>query len=44
MAAAVFRMGQERLLPLEQNIVSRAIFAVYRPSLRGYWNTSFRSC
>ncbi|MEX2139126.1 MAG: efflux RND transporter permease subunit [Pirellulales bacterium] len=33
-AAAVYRMGRERLLPLEKNVVSRAIFAVYEPSLR----------
>jgi len=32
--AAVYRMGRERLLPLEQNVVSRAIFAVFRPTLR----------
>ncbi|MBI3467352.1 MAG: efflux RND transporter permease subunit, partial [Planctomycetes bacterium] len=32
--AMVYRMGHERLLPLEDNLVSRAIFAVYRPSLR----------
>jgi Cu(I)/Ag(I) efflux system membrane protein CusA/SilA len=32
-AAAVFRMGRERLLPLEENLVSRAIHAVYRPAL-----------
>lgn len=32
-AALVYRMGRERLLPLEKNRVSRAIFAVYRPSL-----------
>jgi Cu(I)/Ag(I) efflux system membrane protein CusA/SilA len=32
--AAVFRMGRERLLPLEENIVSRAINAIYRPTLR----------
>jgi Cu(I)/Ag(I) efflux system membrane protein CusA/SilA len=32
--AAVYRMGRERLLPLEQNAVSRAIFAVFRPALR----------
>lgn len=31
--AAVYRMGRERLLPLEQNIVSRGIAAVYRPML-----------
>jgi copper/silver efflux system protein len=32
--AAVYRMGRERLLPLEQNVVSRAIFGVFRPMLR----------
>ena len=32
--AAVFQMGRERLLPLEENLVSRAIVAWYRPSLR----------
>lgn len=36
--AAVYRMGRERLLPLEQNTVSRAIFAVYRPTLRWVLN------
>jgi Cu(I)/Ag(I) efflux system membrane protein CusA/SilA len=33
-AALVYRLGRERLVPLEQNLVSRAIFAVYQPSLR----------
>jgi Cu(I)/Ag(I) efflux system membrane protein CusA/SilA len=32
--AVVYRMGRERLLPLEENVVARAITAVYRPSLR----------
>ena len=32
--AAVYRMGRERMLPLEENLVGRAIVAVYRPSLR----------
>ena len=32
--AVVYRMGRERLLPLEENRVSRAIFGVYRPTLR----------
>ena len=32
-AAAVYRMGREKLLPLENNLVSRGIFAVYRPCL-----------
>lgn len=31
--AAVYRMGRERLLPLEQNFVLRGIAAVYRPTL-----------
>jgi Cu(I)/Ag(I) efflux system membrane protein CusA/SilA len=31
--AIVYRMGRERLLPLEENGVARAITAVYRPSL-----------
>lgn len=31
---AVYRMGRERLLPLEENVVARMIYAVYRPSLR----------
>ncbi|MGE4002929.1 MAG: efflux RND transporter permease subunit, partial [Planctomycetaceae bacterium] len=31
--AAVYRMGRERLLPLDENPVARAIAAVYRPSL-----------
>lgn len=30
----VYRMGRERLLPLEQNLVSRFVFAWYKPSLR----------
>lgn len=33
--AVVYRMGRERLLPLEENRVSRTIFALYRPSL--FW-------
>ena len=33
-ALIVYRMTQERLLPLEENFVSRAILAVYVPSLR----------
>lgn len=33
-AAAVYRIGREQLLPLEQNAVSRSINAVYRPTLR----------
>ena len=33
-AALVYRMGRERLIPLEENPVSRAIFKVYRPTLR----------
>ena len=37
-AAVVYRMGRERLLPLEENRVSRAIFAVYKPSLRWVLN------
>ncbi len=32
--AIVYRMGRERLLPLEENLVARSINAVYRPSLR----------
>jgi Cu(I)/Ag(I) efflux system membrane protein CusA/SilA len=32
-AAAVYRMGRERLLPLEENIVARAISAAYRPTI-----------
>ncbi len=32
-AAAVYRMGRERLLPLEDNVVGRLIAAVYRPSI-----------
>jgi copper/silver efflux system protein len=32
--AAVYRMGRERLVPLEKNIVSRAVFGVFRPTLR----------
>ncbi|MBL8827779.1 MAG: efflux RND transporter permease subunit, partial [Planctomycetaceae bacterium] len=33
-ATLTYRMLREKLLPLEQNRVSRGIFAVYRPSLR----------
>ena len=33
-AAAVYRMGRERLLPLEENVVSRGVFGVFRPALR----------
>ena len=32
--ALVYRMARERLLPLEENRVSRAIFVVYKPALR----------
>lgn len=35
---AVYRMGRERLLPLEENRVARMIYAVYRPSLRWVLN------
>ena len=31
--ALVYRMARERLLPLEENRVSRAIFVVYKPAL-----------
>lgn len=41
-AAVVYRMGRERLLPLEENRVSRAIFGVYKPSLRWVLNHKFR--
>jgi Cu(I)/Ag(I) efflux system membrane protein CusA/SilA len=37
----VYRMGRERLLPLEENRVSRAIFGVYKPSLRWVLNHKF---
>lgn len=30
----LYRMGRERLLPLEENVVSRGILRVYEPSLR----------
>lgn len=33
-AAAVYRMGRERLLPLEENLVARTINAIYRPCLK----------
>ncbi len=33
-AAAVYRMGRERMLPLEENLVSRVILGVSRPPLR----------
>lgn len=39
--AMVYRMGQERLLPLEDNLVSCAISAVYRPTLRWVLNHKF---
>ncbi len=32
--ALVYRMARERLVPLEENGVSRAIFVVYKPTLR----------
>lgn len=32
--AAVYRMGRERLLPLEDNLAARLIYALYRPSLK----------
>jgi Cu(I)/Ag(I) efflux system membrane protein CusA/SilA len=32
-AAAVYRMGRERLLPLEENFIARSINAIYRPCL-----------
>jgi Cu(I)/Ag(I) efflux system membrane protein CusA/SilA len=32
-AAAVYRMGRERMLPLEDNLIARGIAAVYRPCL-----------
>lgn len=31
--AAVYRMGREKLLPLEQNLVSRGIYALFRPMI-----------
>lgn len=34
----IYRMGRERLLPLEENRVARAVYAVYRPSLRWVLN------
>lgn len=33
-AAAIYRMGRERMLPLEDNLVSRVILGVGRPPLR----------
>jgi Cu(I)/Ag(I) efflux system membrane protein CusA/SilA len=33
-AVVVYRFGRERLVPLERNVASRAIVAVYRPTLR----------
>jgi len=33
-AALIYRMGRERLIPLDENPVSQAIFKVYRPTLR----------
>ncbi len=35
---AIYRMGRERLLPLEENVVARVIYGVYRPSLRWVLN------
>lgn len=32
--AAVYRMGREQLLPVEQNLVSRGIYAIFRPMFR----------
>jgi Cu(I)/Ag(I) efflux system membrane protein CusA/SilA len=32
--ALVYRMGREKLVPLEENIVSRGIYAFFRPLLR----------
>lgn len=32
-AAAVYRMGRERLVPVEENVVSRAVLALFRPLL-----------
>ena len=32
--AAVYRMGRERLLPVDKNLVSRGILAIFRPLLR----------
>jgi Cu(I)/Ag(I) efflux system membrane protein CusA/SilA len=32
-AAAVYRMGREQLLPLEENFIARSINAIYRPCL-----------
>lgn len=32
--AAVFRIGRERLVPLEANMISRGITAIFRPMLR----------
>lgn len=37
-AAAVYRMGRERLIPLEQNLVACGVNAVFRPSLRWVLN------
>ncbi|TXT33635.1 MAG: putative silver efflux pump [Planctomycetota bacterium] len=37
-AVLVDRMGRERLLPLEENRVSRVIFAFYKPTLRWVLN------
>jgi Cu(I)/Ag(I) efflux system membrane protein CusA/SilA len=33
-ALVVYRLGRERLVPMEQNIVSRIIYGLYRPTLR----------
>ncbi|MFO0842301.1 MAG: efflux RND transporter permease subunit [Gemmataceae bacterium] len=33
-AALVYRMGREQLLPVEQNLASRGVFALFRPILR----------
>lgn len=39
-AAAVYRMGREQLLPLERNAVSRGIFAFARPLL--HWTVNHK--
>ena len=36
--AVVYRMGRERLVPIEKNVVSRGIFAFFRPLLRWVLN------
>src|SRR5262249_1838956 len=33
-AAVVYRAGREQIIPVERNVVSRGVFALFRPALR----------